>query len=83
MLPEDTKVEEDVNSINKEDVSEEIVNDRPIQNCEKQGFVTRYYSIPSQTSQTVKIDYNSNITSKRKYKKNERNKKIAKRRKIV
>ncbi|RGB43110.1 hypothetical protein C1646_750169 [Rhizophagus diaphanus] len=49
---EGIKVEEDVNSINKEDVSKGIANDRPTQNCEKQGFVTRYYSIPSQTSQT-------------------------------
>lgn len=82
MLPEGTKVEEYVNSINKEDVSKGIANDRPTQNCEKQGFVTRYYSIPSQTSQTVKIDYSSNITSKKRYQKNEGNKKIAKR-KIV
>ncbi|CAB4429241.1 unnamed protein product [Rhizophagus irregularis] len=79
---EGTKVEKDVNFINKEDVSKGIANDRPTQNCEKQGFVTRYYSIPSQTSQTVKIDYSSNITSKKRYQKNEGNKKIAKR-KIV
>ncbi|PKY49858.1 hypothetical protein RhiirA4_423278 [Rhizophagus irregularis] len=33
---EGTKVEKDVNFINKEDVSKGIANDRPTQNCEKQ-----------------------------------------------
>ncbi|GBB98781.1 hypothetical protein RclHR1_03320007 [Rhizophagus clarus] len=75
-------LEKDINSINKEDISKDIANDRSTNNCEKQGFVTRYYNVPSQPSQTVEIGYNTMISMKR-YQKNEENKKDAKRRKLV
>lgn len=85
LLPErgaSASLEKDINSISKEDLSKDIVNDKPTNNCEKQGFVTRYFNIPSQLSQTVEIDYNT-MTSIKRYQKNEESNKDAKRRKLL